>query len=243
MDLHSSSTNSPDTLKPLKNMTTGVLTVAARISQCASRCFPGPSQPGHENRSQHGPLEAHQERDGLLQRFRRRLHPLGQRSCGVRVEGPGGGSKTFIAQYRAGGSHAARSRAPLRRLFRLAAEQPLDTFNTDLAVNVGGAQVAAQAVAAKLSERGSGTILLTGGGFALQPSADNLSLCNGKAGIRALAQGLFESFKEKGIHVATVTVAAFVSPGSNDAEAVAGHFWQLHSQPKGAWTVEALYPS
>ncbi len=59
---------------------------------------------------------------------------------------------------------------------------------------------------------------------ALQPSANYLSLSVGKAGIRALALGLFESFKEKGIHVATVTVAAFVSPGSNDAEAVAEHF-------------------
>jgi NADP-dependent 3-hydroxy acid dehydrogenase YdfG len=84
------------------------------------------------------------------------------------------------------------------------AEQPRDTFNGDLAVNIGGALAAAQAVAPKMSEHGSGTILLTGGGFALEPSADYLSLSIGKAGIRALAHGLFDSFKEKGIHVATV---------------------------------------
>ena len=121
------------------------------------------------------------------------------------------------------------------------AEQPLDSFNSDLAVNVGGALVAAQAVAAKMGERGSGSILLTGGGFALEPSPEYLSLSIGKAGIRALAHGLFENLKAKGVHVATVTVAAFVNPGSKDAQAVAEEFWTLHSQPKGAWTVEAIY--
>ena len=120
-------------------------------------------------------------------------------------------------------------------------EQPRDTFNKDLSVNIGGALVAAQAVAPKMSERGSGTILLTGGGFALQPHPDYLSLSIGKAGIRALAHGLFESYKEKGIHVATVTVATFVNPASEDAAAVAERFWQLHNQPKGAWTAELHY--
>jgi len=121
------------------------------------------------------------------------------------------------------------------------AEQPAETFNSDLAVNIGGAQAAIQAASVKMIERGSGSVLLTGGGFALFPHPDYLSLSIGKAGIRALAQGLFESFRDKGVHVATVTVAGFVDPGSKDAEAVAEQFWQLHSQPKGAWTVESTY--
>ena len=120
-------------------------------------------------------------------------------------------------------------------------EQSAESFNGDLAVNIGGAQAATRAAAPKMFERGSGTILLTGGGFALQPSSDYLSLSIGKAGIRALALGLFESFKEKGVHVATVTVAAFVDPGSKASEAVAEQFWQLHNQPKMTWTVESTY--
>jgi short-subunit dehydrogenase len=120
-------------------------------------------------------------------------------------------------------------------------EQPAETFNSDLAVNIGGALAAAKAAAPAMLKRGSGSILLTGGGFALQPSPDYLSLSIGKAGIRALAQGLFEPLKAQGVHVATVTVAAFVDPGSKDADAVAEHFWQLHSQPEGQWTVEATY--
>src|SRR5215470_20269570 len=120
-------------------------------------------------------------------------------------------------------------------------EQPRDSFNDDLAVNIGGALVAAQSVAPKMEEQKSGAILLTGGGFALAPSPDYLSISIGKAGIRALAHALFEPFREKGIHVATITVCTFVSPGSNEASAVADQFWHLYSQPKDAWTVEANY--
>jgi hypothetical protein len=82
---------------------------------------------------------------------------------------------------------------------------------------------------------------LTGGGFALAPSPDYLSISIGKAGIRALAHGLFEPFREKGIHVATVTIFAFVSPESKEASSVAEQFWHLYSQPKDSWTVEANY--
>jgi NADP-dependent 3-hydroxy acid dehydrogenase YdfG len=78
------------------------------------------------------------------------------------------------------------------------AEQPCDTFVGDLAVNIGGALVAAQAVAPKMEERKSGAILLTGGGLALAPSPNYLSLSIGKAGIRALALGLFEPSARKG---------------------------------------------
>jgi NAD(P)-dependent dehydrogenase (short-subunit alcohol dehydrogenase family) len=123
------------------------------------------------------------------------------------------------------------------------AEQPRNTFVDDLAVNIGGALVAAQAVAPKMEERKSGAILLTGGGFALAPHPDYLSLSIGKAGIRALAVGLFEPFREKGIHVATLTISALVSPESEEAAAIGEHFWRLYDQPKEAWTAEARYGS
>lgn len=139
-----------------------------------------------------------------------------------------------------GGIDVAHYNAAAMRQSTLA-DQPVETFNSDLAVNIGGALAATQAVATGMERRGSGTILLTGGGFALQPSPDFLSLSIGKAGIRALAQGLFESFKDKGIHIATVTVAGFVNPGSGEADAVGDHFWQLHAQPLDTWTLEQVY--
>lgn len=45
------------------------------------------------------------------------------------------------------------------------ADQPADTFESDLAVNIGGAMIAIQAVSASMFERGCGTILSTGGRF------------------------------------------------------------------------------
>lgn len=122
------------------------------------------------------------------------------------------------------------------------AEQPQATFNQDLAVNVGGALVATQAVARQMSERGAGTILLTGGGLSLAPNAEYISLSIGKAGVRAMTLGIFESLKQQGIHIATVTVHTAVTPDSKEAEAVAEHFWQLYRQPLGNWTPEVTYP-
>ncbi|VVD95322.1 short-chain dehydrogenase/reductase [Pandoraea eparura] len=119
--------------------------------------------------------------------------------------------------------------------------QPADTFNTDLAVNIGGALAASQAAIGGMRKRGKGAILLTGGGFAVSPNPEYLSLSLGKAGIRALAQGLFEPAKAEGIHVASVTVAAYVKPDSEEATGIAEAFWQLHSQPKDAWTAEVTY--
>jgi short-subunit dehydrogenase len=120
--------------------------------------------------------------------------------------------------------------------------QPIDTFNSDLAVNIGGALAAIHSAGPGMFEKGVGSILLTGGGFALFPSPDFISLSIGKAGIRALAQGLFEDFKVKGVHVATVTVAMNVTPQSEHPAAIAECFWQLHAQERGSWTWEGQYP-
>jgi hypothetical protein len=40
------------------------------------------------------------------------------------------------------------------------------------------------------------------------------------------------------IHVGTVTVAAWVPPGSDHAAAVAEQFRKLHNEAPGAWTNE-----
>src|SRR4029078_8241901 len=120
-------------------------------------------------------------------------------------------------------------------------EQPRDSFNGDLAVNIGAALVAIQAGAPKMEEQKSGAILLTGGGFALAPSPDYLSISIGKAGIREMAQGLFDPVREKGIHGPTVTVCTLVSPESKEALSVAEQLWQLYTQSTESWTAERNY--
>lgn len=122
-------------------------------------------------------------------------------------------------------------------------DQPKESFATDLAVNIGGALASIQATAVKMIENKSGTILLTGGGFAVYPHPDYISLSIGKAGIRALTLGLFDSFKEKGVHVASVTVSTNVSPESKEALDISENFWNLYNQNIDDWTAEITYPT
>jgi NADP-dependent 3-hydroxy acid dehydrogenase YdfG len=121
--------------------------------------------------------------------------------------------------------------------------QPAESFNTDLAVNIGGALAAVQASSAKMIENKTGTILLTGGGFAVYPHPDYISLSIGKAGIRALTLGLFDTFREQGVHIASVTVSTNVTPESKEATEISENFWKLHNESSGNWTAEITYPS
>lgn len=121
-------------------------------------------------------------------------------------------------------------------------EQPRDSFSNDLSVNVAGAMVAIQAVSASMLARRQGTILLTGGRFGLNPSPDYISLSVGKAGIRALALGLFQPFMDNGVHIAIANVAGPVDPESSVPAGVAECFWRLHDTPKEHWVPEAAYP-
>jgi hypothetical protein len=67
------------------------------------------------------------------------------------------------------------------------------------------------------------------------------TLSVGKAGVRAIALALFPARKERGIHVATVTVAKLVSPTSQEADEVASASRELHSQRFGEWRAETVY--
>jgi NAD(P)-dependent dehydrogenase (short-subunit alcohol dehydrogenase family) len=108
------------------------------------------------------------------------------------------------------------------------------------AVNVGGAITAAAHLGPRMAARGGGTILLTGGMPTPIPGVTSLSL--GKAGLRALTELLAAQFGPAGVHVATVTVAGAVAPGTAfDPDEIAEQYWTLHTQPREAWVHELLY--
>jgi len=119
------------------------------------------------------------------------------------------------------------------------AETSVQDFDRHLEVDITGAFSAIRSFAPGMQARRKGTILLTGGGYSLAPSADYLALSIGKAGIRSMAQALFKPLAANGVHIATLTVTRGVTAGSSDATAVAEGFWQLHSEPEGDWTWEA----
>jgi len=119
--------------------------------------------------------------------------------------------------------------------------QSVESLVSDTTINISSALVAVQAAARIMKAKRSGTILLTGGFLAVQPSADLLTLSIGKAGIRTAAQALFEPLKAQGVHIATVTVGTLVSPDSKESREIAEVFWGLHEQAGDAWTWEHLY--
>lgn len=108
----------------------------------------------------------------------------------------------------------------------LSEAQLIDEFK----VNVVGALTSVQQVIDDLIERKQGSILFTGGGFAVAPAASYSSLSIGKAGIRSLAYTLSEELQPHGIFVGTVTIAGYVAKDSfYDPDAIAEQFWILHN--------------
>jgi len=112
----------------------------------------------------------------------------------------------------------------------------------DFRVNVTGALVCAQEAAQTMKERGRGTILLTGGGFAHEPAANYASLSLGKAALRNLTYSLAQELGAHGIHVATVTVYGFVQSGTRyDPARIADAFLRLHKQKPGHFQTELVF--
>lgn len=101
----------------------------------------------------------------------------------------------------------------------------------DLNVNVVGALSSALQVIPDFVERKSGTILLTGGGFALHPSYEMASLSIGKAALRSLAYTLGDELAPFGIHVGTITIAGTVAANTNfDPNRIAEAYWDMYEK-------------
>lgn len=112
----------------------------------------------------------------------------------------------------------------------------------DFRVNVTGALACVQEAAGAMKQRGRGTILLTGGGFAHEPAASYASLSLGKAALRNLTYSLAQELGAHGIHVATVTVYGFVQSGTHyDPARIAEAFLRLHKQKPGHFQTELVF--
>ena len=80
----------------------------------------------------------------------------------------------------------------------------------DVAAGAVGLQTAVRAVLPGMRERGSGTVLATGGGTADKPMASLATLGVQKAALRSLVQVQAAGLAEFGVHVATVTIRGLV---------------------------------
>ncbi len=103
--------------------------------------------------------------------------------------------------------------------------------------------------------RGRGTILVTGATASLRGGAGFSAFAGAKHALRALAQSLAREVAPQGIHVAHVVIdgaidTAFIRDnfperyalkdrgGILNPESIAEAYWQIHRQPRDAWTHE-----
>ena len=114
----------------------------------------------------------------------------------------------------------------------------VEHLQTAYTVDVIGAIVVAQVAAPAMRAAGSGTIIVTGGGFADHPIPALATVSLGKAALRSAATMLGADLEADGIRVATLTIAGQIVAGTAfDPENIAKHYWEVvHSD--GPWQSE-----
>lgn len=79
----------------------------------------------------------------------------------------------------------------------------------------------------------NGTILVTGGGLAMYPSADYLPLSMDKAALRAMVQALHPVMLERGIFLGLLTVCNVIMEGSTCVpDILAEKYWKQYTERK-----------
>ncbi len=118
-------------------------------------------------------------------------------------------------------------------------EESADSLTEGFRISVANALASSMHLLNDL-EKSKGSILLTGGGTAIQPNPNLSSISLGKAGIRNLAYQLHEVLKEKGIYVGTLTIMGWIQPDSetHSPSILGDKFWELY---KNRNDVEVTY--
>jgi NAD(P)-dependent dehydrogenase (short-subunit alcohol dehydrogenase family) len=113
----------------------------------------------------------------------------------------------------------------------------------------------AREAARRMRPRGAGTLLFTGATASLRARPPFTAFASAKAALRALAFGLARELGPQGIHVGHVVIDGVIhgeqalsrmpglrerlgEDGMLEPDAIADAYWQLHAQPRSAWTLE-----
>ena len=107
-----------------------------------------------------------------------------------------------------------------------------------------------------MAPRGKGTLLFTGATASVRGSAHFAAFAAAKNGLRAVAQSMARELGPKNIHVAHVVIDGMIDTAAVrarfaervkdlgpdamlDTDAIAEFYYQIHAQPRTAWTFEA----
>jgi short-subunit dehydrogenase len=104
----------------------------------------------------------------------------------------------------------------------------VEHLQTAYAVDVISAIVVTQVAAPAMRAAGSGTIIVTGGGFADYPIPALATISLGKAALRSAATMLGADLEPDGIRVATLTIMGqIVADTAFDPENIAKRYWEV----------------
>ena len=109
--------------------------------------------------------------------------------------------------------------------------------------------------ARRMIPRKRGTVIFTGASGSTRGRANFAAFAAAKGGLRFMAQSMARELGPQGIHVATVLIDGAIDTermrrdyaermqklgpdGALHPDAIAEAYWQLHCQPKSAWTQE-----
>ena len=124
-------------------------------------------------------------------------------------------------------------------------------FETCWRIGCLGGFLVGQQAARIMAEHGHGSIIFTGATASLRGGANFANLAVGKFGLRALSQSLARELGPRGVHVAHVIIDGQIrseryaqlekerpADAFLDPAAIAEAYYQLHRQPRSAWTQE-----
>ena len=129
------------------------------------------------------------------------------------------------------------------------------TFESVWRLACFGGFLTGREAARRMLPRGSGTILFTGATASLRARPPFTAFASAKAALRAVAHGMARELGPQGLHVAHVVIDGAIdgdqlnrripqlkerlgADGMLAPDAIAEAYWQLHVQPRSAWTLE-----